>query len=121
MTEGQQRLHARQDATLARRRELRQGVREVLEVRKRDGLQGLTDERAEARYITRVRSLRIGAAAVQPQLDQLLVAAGRLARRNPDPALANSGRRTQDNGTSHAFRLPELKGINKKALCYNSV
>ena len=76
MSEGQERLHAGQDATLARRRKPRQGVREVLEVRERDGLQGLTDERAEARCVTPVRSLRIGAAAVQPQLEQLLVAAG---------------------------------------------
>ena|SRR5436309_13136333 len=60
MSEGQERLHAGQDATLARRRELLQGVREVLEVRKRDGLQGLSGERAKARYVTPVRSLRIG-------------------------------------------------------------
>ena len=35
--------------------------------------------------------------------------------------IVNSAWRTQDNGTSHAFRLQELKGVNKKALCYNSV
>ena len=80
MTKGQERLHARQDATPARRRKPVQRVREVLEVRKRDGLQGLTDERAEARYVTPVRSLRVGTTAVQPQLQQLLVAAGPLIR-----------------------------------------
>ena len=85
MTEGQERLHARQDATLARRREREQGVREALEVRKRGGLQGLTDERAEARDVTAVRSLRVVAAAVQPQLQQLLVAAGLSVRRKRDP------------------------------------
>jgi len=118
MTEGHKRLHARQDATLARRRKRPQAICEVLEVRKGDGLQGLTDERAEARCITRVRSLGVGTTSVQPQLEQLLIAAGLLAR---DPALVNSAWRTQDNGTSHAFRLQELKGVNKKALCYNSV
>src|SRR5207245_553350 len=114
-------LDTREAPTLARRRKPRQGVREVLEVPKRDGVQGLTDERAEARDVTAVRSLRIGAAAVQPQLQQLLVAAGLSVRRKRDPIPILGARRTQDNGTSHAFRLPELKGINKKALCYNSV
>ena len=121
MTEGQKRFHAGQDATLARRRELRQGVREVLEVRKRDGPQGLSDERAKARYVTPVRSLRVGIAAVQPQLEHLLVAAGLSVRGKRDPTAILGSRRMQDNGTSHAFRLQKLKGIYKKALCYNSV
>ena len=105
MTEGQERLHARQDATPARRRKPVQRVREVLEVRKRDGLQGLTDERAEARYVTPVHSLRIGTTAVQPQLEQLLVADGLSVRRKRDPSPILVTRRTQDNGTSHAFRV----------------
>jgi|SRR5438093_13376699 len=109
MTEGHERLHARQDATLARWRELRQGVREVLEVRKRDGVQRLAYERAEARYVTPVRSLRIRAAAVQPQLQQLLVGAGLPARRNRDPALVNGTCRMQDNGTSHALQITGIK------------
>ena len=117
MTEGQKRLHAGQDATLARRREPRQGVREVLEVRKRDGAQRLTDERAEARYVTPVRSLRVGTAAVQPELLQLLVAAGLSVRRKRDPALANGAWRMQDNGTSHAFRVREFNGTYKKVMC----
>src|SRR5438094_6201439 len=102
MTEGQERLYARQDATLARRRKPLQGVREVLEVRKRDGLQRLTHERAEARCVTTVRSLRVGAAAVQPQLEQLLVATGLLVRTKRDPALGNGAWRMQDNASSHA-------------------
>ena len=89
MSEGQKRLHAGQDATLARRRELLHGVREVLEVPKGDGGQRLTYERAEARCVTAVRSQRVGAAAVQPQLEHLLVAAGLLVRRNRDPVPAN--------------------------------
>src|SRR3989442_14246743 len=104
MTEGKERLHARQAPTLARRREPRQGVGEVLEVRKRDGLQRLTDERAEARYVTPVRSLRVEIAAVQPQLQQLLVAAGLPVSGNCDPALVNGACRMQDNDTYHAFR-----------------
>jgi hypothetical protein len=121
MTERQERLYAGQDATLARRREPLQGVREVLEVRKRDGLQRLTDERAEARYVTPVRALRVGTAAVQPQLEQLLVAAGLLVGSRRDPALVNGTCRMQDNVSSHAFRIQEQKGINKNTLCYTSV
>src|SRR5438128_12603654 len=105
MTKGQERLHARQDATPARRRKPVQRVREVLEVRKRDGLQRLTHERAEPRYVTTVRSLRVGSAAVQPQLQQLLVAAGLLVRNERDPALVHGAGRMQDNVSYHAFRI----------------
>src|SRR5438132_10958340 len=101
MTKGQERLHAGQDATPARRRKPVQRVREVLEVRKRDGLQRLTDERAEARYVTPVRSLRVGIAAVQPQLQHLLIAAGLLAHRKRAATPILGARRMQDNISYH--------------------
>ena len=88
------------------------------QVRKPDGVQRLTYERAEARCVTTVRSLGVRAAAVQPQLQQLLVAVGPLARRNPVPALANGAWRTQDNATHHVFSVWELKGKYKKTMCY---
>src|SRR5439155_4845118 len=121
MTEGQERFHAGQDATLARRREPLQGVREVLEIRKRDGLQGLGHESHEACRVTAIRSLRVGTTAVQPQLQQLLVAAGLPVRSQRDLTAILGARRMQDNVSSHAFRLQEVRGINKNTLCYNSV
>ena len=121
MTEGQERLHAGQDATLARRRKRTQGVCEFLKVRKRDIPQRLGYESEEACRVATIRSLRIGTTAVQPQLEQLLVAAGSLVRSKRDPALGNGAWRMQDNSTYHAFRLPESRGVNKNALCYNSV
>ena len=59
------------------------------QVRKPDGVQRLTYERAEARCVTTVRSLGVRAAAVQPQLQQLLVAAGLPVSGGRDPSLIN--------------------------------
>src|SRR5437870_10348640 len=49
--------------------------------------------------------VRVPTAGVQPQFEQLLVAAGSLVRSKRDPALGNGAWRMQDNVSYHAFRV----------------